>query len=259
METIRFAVEDGVATLTLDAPARKNALSLPMREEIGEVIRRVRADDSVRALVLTAAGTDFSSGGDISSMQVEITAEQGRQRLHKLHGWLEDLIQLDVPVIAAVDGAAYGAGFSLALTADIILATPRARFGLPFLRMGLVPDCGVFYTLPRMIGLQRAKALMFSMRELDAQAAQDLGIVMEIVPADGLQERARALAQAFTQASPVAVSLTKQALNASLNQDLHTMLAMEADGQGIAFSTAYRREAADRFMAKQPQRYRWPD
>lgn len=259
METIRFAVEDGIATLTLDSPARKNALSLPMRDEIGEVIRRVRADDSVRALILTAAGTDFSSGGDISSMQVEINAEQGRKRLHKVHGWLEDLIQLDVPVIAAVDGAAYGAGFSLALTADIILATPRARFGLPFLRMGLVPDCGVFYTLPRMIGLQRAKALMFSMRELNAQAAQDLGIVMEIVPADSLQERARTLALAFTEASPVAVGLTKQALNASLNQDLHTMLAMEADGQGIAFSTAYRREAADRFMAKQPLRYRWPD
>ncbi|SCU96831.1 Enoyl-CoA hydratase/carnithine racemase [Cupriavidus necator] len=259
METIRFAVEDGVATLTLDSPARKNALSLPMRDEIGEVIRRVRADDSVRALILTAAGTDFSSGGDISSMQVEINAGQGRKRLHKVHGWLEDLIQLDVPVIAAVDGAAYGAGFSLALTADIILATPRARFGLPFLRMGLIPDCGVFYTLPRMIGLQRAKALMFSMRELNAQAAQDLGIVMEIVPADSLQERARTLAQAFTEASPVAVGLTKQALNASLNQDLHTMLAMEADGQGIAFSTAYRREAADRFMAKQPLRYRWPD
>lgn len=258
METIRFAVEDGIATLTLDSPARKNALSLPMRDEIGEVIRRVRADDSVRALILTAAGTDFSSGGDISSMQVEINAEQGRKRLHKVHGWLEDLIQLDVPVIAAVDGAAYGAGFSLALTADIILATPRARFGLPFLRMGLVPDCGVFY-MPRMIGLQRAKALMFSMRELNAQAAQDLGIVMEIVPADSLQERARTLAQAFTEASPVAVGLTKQALNASLNQDLHTMLAMEADGQGIAFSTAYRREAADRFMAKQPLRYRWPD
>lgn len=259
METIRFAVEDGVATLTLDSPARKNALSLAMRDEIGEVIRRVRADDSVRALILTAAGTDFSSGGDISSMQVEIHAEQGRKRLQKVHGWLEDLIQLDVPVIAAVDGAAYGAGFSLALTADIILATPRARFGLPFLRMGLVPDCGVFYTLPRMIGLQRAKALMFSMRELNAQAAQDLGIVMEIVPADSLQERARALAHAFTEASPVAVGLTKQALNASLNQDLHTMLAMEADGQGIAFSTAYRREAADRFMAKEPLRYRWPD
>ncbi|RDK09237.1 enoyl-CoA hydratase/isomerase family protein [Cupriavidus lacunae] len=259
METIRFAVEDGVATLTLDSPARKNALSLPMRDEIGEVIRRVRADDSVRALILTAAGTDFSSGGDISSMQVEINAAQGRRRLRNVHGWLEDLIQLDVPVIAAVDGAAYGAGFSLALTADIILATPRARFGLPFLRMGLVPDCGVFYTLPRMIGLQRAKALMFSMRELNAQAAQDLGIVMEIVPADSLQERARALAHAFNEASPVAVGLTKQALNASLNQDLHTMLAMEADGQGIAFSTAYRREAADRFMAKEPLRYRWPD
>lgn len=259
METIRFAIEDGIATLTLNYPERKNALSIPMRGEIGEAIRHVRADESVRALILTGAGTDFCSGGDISSMQVEIDAPQGRRRLQQAHGWLEDLIQLDVPVIAAVNGAAYGAGFSLALTADIILATPRARFGLPFLRMGLIPDCGVFYTLPRMIGLQRAKALMFSMRELNAEAAQDLGIVMEIVPEENLAGRAQALARAFTEASPVAVGLTKQALNASLNQDLHTMLAMEADGQGIAFSTAYRREAVDRFMAKQPLRYRWPD
>ncbi|WP_455287018.1 enoyl-CoA hydratase/isomerase family protein [Cupriavidus necator] len=259
MEYIRFAVEDGIATLTLDFPARRNALSIPMRGEIAEVIRQVRADDNVRALILTGAGTEFCSGGDISSMQTEMTAPQGRRRLQQAHGWLEDLIQLDVPVIAAVDGAAYGAGFSLALTADIILATPRARFGLPFLRMGLIPDCGVFYTLPRIVGVQRAKALMFSMKELGAEEAQDLGIVMEIVPQESLAERAQALASAFTEASPVAVGLTKQALNASLNQDLHTMLAMEADGQGIAFSTEYRMDAANRFMAKQPLRYRWPD
>jgi enoyl-CoA hydratase/carnithine racemase len=259
METIRYAVEDGIATLTLDYPARKNALNGVMRREIGDVIHQLRQDTSVRALILTGAGTDFCSGGDISSMQGEFTAAQGRQRLNNIHPWLEALIHLEIPVIAAVDGAAFGAGFSLALTADIILATPRARFALPFLRLGLIPDCGVFYTLPRMIGLQRAKALMFSMRELDAEAAQEQGIVMEIVPADSLQERARAMARAFTEASPVAVALTKKALNASLNQDLHSMLAMEADGQGIAFATEYRQEAASRFLSKQAPRYRWPD
>jgi len=259
METIRFAIEDGIATLTLNYPERKNALSMTMCGEIAEAIRQVRADERVRAMILAGAGTHFCSGGDISAMQDEIAAPQGRRQLQQAHGWLEDLIQLDVPVIAAVDGAAYGAGFSLALTADIILATPRARFGLPFLRMGVIPDCGMLYTLPRMIGLQRAKALLFSMRELNAEAAQDLGIVMEIVPEASLAERAHALARAFTEASPVAVGLTKQALNASLNQDLHTMLAMEANGQGIAFSTGYRREATDRFMTRQPLRYRWPD
>lgn len=259
METIRYAVEDGIATLTLDYPRRKNALNATMRREIGEVVHRLRQDASVRVLILTGAGNDFCSGGDISAMQGEITAEQGRQRLAAVHGWLEDLIQLDRPVIAAVDGAAYGAGFSLALTADIVLATPRARFALPFLRLGLIPDCGVFYTLPRMIGLQRAKALMFSMRELDAEAAREHGIVMGIVPPDALAARARALAETFVQGSPVALALTKQALNASLNRDLHAMLAMEADGQGIAFATEYRKEAATRFLEKQPPRYRWPD
>lgn len=259
METIRYAVEDGIATLTLDYPARKNALNGTMRREIGEVIHGLRQDSSVRALILTGAGTDFCSGGDISTMKGQISADQGRQRLAAIHPWLEDLIQLDRPVIAAVDGAAFGAGFSLALTADIMLATPRARFALPFLRLGLIPDCGAFYTLPRMIGLQRAKALMFSMRELSAEAARDEGIVMEIVPAEALQARARAIAAAFTEASPVALALTKRALNASLNQDLHSMLEMEADGQGIAFATEYREQAATRFLDKQPARYRWPD
>lgn len=259
METIRYAVADGVATLTLDFPKRKNALNGTMRREIGEVVHQLRQDTSVRALILTGAGTDFCSGGDISSMQGEISADQGRQRLAAIHPWLEDLIHLDRPVIAAVDGAAYGAGFSLALVADIILATPRARFGLPFMRLGLIPDCGVFYTLPRMIGLQRAKALMFSMRELSAAAALEQGIVMEIVAPEALQARALALASAFTEASPVAVALTKKALNTSLNQDLHSMLEMEADGQGIAFATEYRKEAASRFLEKHPPRYRWPD
>jgi len=259
METIRYAVEDGIATLTLDYPARKNALNGDMRREIGEVIHQLRRDSSVRALILTGAGSDFCSGGDISSMLGEVTAAQGRQRLASIHGWLEDLIQLEIPVIAAVDGAAYGAGFSLALTADIILATPRARFAMPFLRVGLIPDCGAFYTLPRMIGLQRAKALMFSMQELNAKAAQEQGIVMEVVEAENVLERARTMARAFTEASPVALALTKKALNASLNQDLHSMLAMEADGQGIAFATEYRQQAASRFMSKQPPRYRWPD
>lgn len=259
METIRLAIDGGVATLTLNAPERMNALSTAMGGEIAQALRQVRADQNVRAMILAGAGTHFCSGGDISAMQQEITAPQGRRQLRQAHGWLEDLIQLDVPVIAAVDGVAYGAGFSLALTADIILATPRARFGLPFLRMGVMPDCGILYTLPRIVGLQRAKALLLSMRELNAEAALDLGIVMEIVSQARLAERAQALALAFTEASPVAVGLTKQALNASLNQDLHTMLAMEADGQGIAFSTSYRREAADRFMAKQPLRFRWPD
>jgi len=259
LETIRYAVEDGIATLTLDYPARKNALNGTMRREIGDVIHQLRQDSTVRALILTGAGTDFCSGGDISTMKGQISAEQGRQRLGAIHPWLEDLIQLDRPVIAAVDGAAFGAGFSLALTADIVLATPRTRFGLPFLRLGLIPDCGVLYTLPRMIGLQRAKALMFSMRELSAEAARDQGIVMEIVPPEDLQARARAIAAAFTEASPVALALTKRALNASLNQDLHSMLEMEADGQGIAFATEYREQAAARFLEKQPPRYRWPD
>src|SRR5436309_11945858 len=149
-------------------------------------------------------------------------------------------------------------GFAFALAADFVLATPRARFCLPFLRIGLIPDAGILYTLPRAVGLQRAKELAFSTREIGAEEAKQLGIVFEIVAEDRLAERARQLALSFTQASPTSVSLTKRALNASLHSDLSTMLDLEATGQGVARNTEYHREAIGRFLDKQPARFQWP-
>jgi enoyl-CoA hydratase/carnithine racemase len=175
-----------------------------------------------------------------------------------LHLWVEELLTLDRPVIAAVDGVAYGAGFSLALAADFILASPRARFCCSFMRMGLVPDCGLFYTLPRVVGLQRAKELVFSAREIGADEAKQMGIVFEIQPEDRLGERARQIALSFNQASPTALSIAKRALNASLNSDLGTMLEMEASGQGVVRAGEYHRDATARFLDKQPLLFQWP-
>jgi 2-(1,2-epoxy-1,2-dihydrophenyl)acetyl-CoA isomerase len=168
------------------------------------------------------------------------------------------LLNLDRPVIAAVDGPAYGAGFGLALAADFILATPRARFCLSFLRLGVVPDCGVMYTLPRVVGLQRAKELAFSTREIDADEARQMGIVFEVHTPEQIGQRAFQLALSFTQASPTALSVTKRALNASLHSSLATMLELEANGQAIARSTAYHRDAIARFVGKQPPLFEWP-
>ena len=258
-QTIKLDIADGIATLTLDRPAKKNALDISIRGEIADALARVRGDDAVRALVLTGAGEDFCSGGDLRSMAAtEISAESGRKRMQDVHVWLRDLIELDRPVISAIDGVAFGAGFGLALVADFVLATPRARFCASFQRVGLVPDSGLFYTLPRIVGLQRAKALLLSARELDATTAQDWGIVFEIVPAGSLQARARALAASFVNASGTALSLTKAALNRSFESDLASMLEFEAAAQGIAFSTDYHRAAVRRFLDKQPALFQWP-
>lgn len=258
MEAVSYAVSDGIATMTLNRPAQRNALDSVMRKEIGEVIFAVRQDRGVHALIITGAGGAFCSGGDLRTMDTGGDAQVARDRMLDLHLWLEELLTLDRPVIAAVDGPAYGAGFGLALAADFILASPRARFCLSFMKLGLVPDCGVFYTLPRIVGLQRAKELSFSAREVGADEAKELGIVLEIQPEDKLLQRARDMAQSFVNASPTAVSLIKNAMNASLGSDVRTMLEMEATGQGLARSTRYHRDALQRFLNKQGFLFNWP-
>jgi 2-(1,2-epoxy-1,2-dihydrophenyl)acetyl-CoA isomerase len=168
------------------------------------------------------------------------------------------LLTLDRPVIAAVDGAAAGAGFSLALSADFVLATPRAWFNMSFLKVGLVPDVGALYTLPRVVGVQRAKEIMLSARDIDAQEALRLGIVMELHEPDQLLPRAQAMARSFVGASPAAVALIKRSLNSALGGGLQDMLSAEAQAQSLAAGTAEHREAVSRFLTKQPPLFAWP-
>jgi enoyl-CoA hydratase/carnithine racemase len=258
-QTIEYAVEDGVATLTLNRPAQKNALDMVMRAELSEVMNAARRDRGIHALVLAGAGGAFCAGGDIRGMRNgDGSAEEGRNRMLDLHLWVEDLVNFDRPVIAAVDGPAFGAGFGLALAADFVLATPRARFCLSFMKLGLIPDCGVFYTLPRIVGVQRAKELAFSAREIGADEAKQLGIVFEIHDPETIGERARQMALSFNNASLTALSITKRAFNASLGSSLGTLLEMEAAGQGVARSSDYHRNAASAFIAKQPPPFSWP-
>ncbi|MCL4746390.1 MAG: enoyl-CoA hydratase/isomerase family protein [Burkholderiaceae bacterium] len=254
--TIEFSVDEGVALLTLNRPSRRNAVDLQMRGEIPDAIARVRADHSIRVLILTGAGGHFCAGGDLASMQGAIAdAAAGRDRLHANIGWVEELVMLDRPVIAAVDGHAAGAGCNLALAADFILATPEARFTQSFLRVGLVPDFAGMYLLPRIVGLQRAKELVFSARALAADEAMELGIVHSIHPAGQLLDAARSMAKGFCQAAPAALGLAKQSLNRSFNLDLRTALEFEAAAQGICFNTEWHREAVRRFLAKEPSQF----
>ncbi len=257
-KTVLYAVEGGVATITLNRPAQRNALDLTMREELAHLVGEIRRDRGVRVVILAGAGGAFCSGGDISTMGCGGSAEQAHERMASLLVTIEGLITLDRPVIAAVDGAAYGAGLGLALTADLILASPRARFCLSFLRLGAIPDCATLYTLPRMVGLQRAKELAFSTREFQAQEARDMGIVFEIQPQERIHQRARQIALSMAELPMAALAITKRAFNASLNSDLNTMLDLEAAGQGVARSTDYHREAAGRFLNKVAQRFQWP-
>lgn len=256
---IRLDVRDGTAVLALARPERKNAFDLDMRAEIADAVARVRDDGAVRALILAGEGGDFCAGGDLRAMsQGPIEATAGRDRMRAAHRWIRPLIEFDRPVIAAVDGVAFGAGFSLALTADIVLVTPRARFCMSFMRVGLVPDCGAFYTLPRAVGVQRAKELILSARVVEAEEALRLGIAMELVPAAQLMDRAHAIAASFAGASSTVVSLVKDAFAQGGTDDLLAALNFEAAAQGVAFSTEYHRNAVRDFLGKQPLPFNWP-
>ena len=254
---IRYERQGSTAVLTLDTPSNRNAFTPALRDDLARAIAQARGDADVRALVLTGAGGQFCSGGDLRGIaQAELGNAGWRARMQDTQRWFSDLILMDKPVIAAVDGAAYGAGFSLALAADFVLATPRARFCMSFLKLGLVPDCGAFYTLPRVVGAQRARELMLSAREVGAIEACDLGIVMELHDPAQLVPRALALADSFAGASPLAVSLVKRATGDA--GALAAMLDAEANAQALAFGTTEHRDAVNRFLDKQPLPFQWP-
>lgn len=260
MSALLVDIQDGVATLTFNQPESRNSFSPAMREALTEAVPRVARDPEVRVVVLTGAGGVFCAGGDIRGMKEragKATPQETRERMGELYQWVAELIEMDKPLIAAVDGAAFGAGFSLALAADMVLATPKARFCMSFMRIGLVPDCGAFYTLPRAVGVQRAKELMMTAREVDVQEALKLGIVMEVVEQPDLMPTAMRYATQLKQASRLATGLIKQRVGNSLGQDLRSVLNTEANDQGLCFCDPYNAQAVERFFAKEPPLFQW--
>ncbi|WP_191833438.1 enoyl-CoA hydratase/isomerase family protein [Pseudomonas fluorescens] len=259
MAVLECSRRDGVATLVMSRTQVKNAFNGEMAMALLEALAQIRRDPEVRAVVLSGAGTDFCAGGDVSSMaRMDGDAAAVRQRMELVNSVISALADLPCPVIAAVDGVAFGAGFSLALVADFILAAPRARFCMVFARIGAIPDMGATYHLPRLVGLQKARELIYSAREIDAAQALEMGIVLEVVADNDLHLRANELACSMACMSPLAFNMTKRLLTHSLNNDWSRQLNEEAQAQAIAMSCDYFKDATLRFMRKQPLLYRWP-
>ena len=259
-QTLIHSLDQGVATLTLNRPQVKNAIDRTMGEELCDYLLAIRQDEEARVLVIRGAGSDFCSGGDVSAMAQDgqRAPAQARMDMQRYRQLTRDLHDLEKPVIACVDGVAYGAGFSLLLLADLVFVSDRARLSMAFQRVGLLPDCGALYTLPRVVGLQRAKELVFSGRVLTPTEALDMGIAMEVLPAADLPSRVTEVARSLVGASPVATAMAKRALNGSLNNDLDTMMEIEASAQALALGSEYLREAKRRFANKEAAQFQWP-
>ncbi|MBO9354639.1 enoyl-CoA hydratase/isomerase family protein [Bordetella petrii] len=245
--------------ITLNRPQRRNAFDLEVRQGLAEAIFEARDDDAVKAVVITGAQGVFCAGGDLKSLsEGKRPIYKDRDRIRRLHTWFHELVNLEKPVIAAVDGPAFGAGFNLALACDFILGTPSARFCAVFGRIGLVPDLGGFFLLPRIVGLQRAKELVFTAREVGAREAQSLGILYDIVASEALMDQALALAARFHGASTEALGMSKNILNRSFNLDQNTLAELESHAQALAIHTEYHDAAVARFLGKQPLEFSWP-
>jgi 2-(1,2-epoxy-1,2-dihydrophenyl)acetyl-CoA isomerase len=243
-EVLSLAVADGIATVTLNRPDARNALNMELKRALAGVLRAIPEDAAIRTVVLTGAGPAFSAGGDVKELDATRTALVSRDRMRwLLHEVVVPLARLDVPTIAAVNGAAFGAGLSLALACDIVIASDAATFSLAFSRMGLVPDCGALWLLPRRLGMGRAKELLFTARRFDADEALELGIVQRVVAAQELDAASAELAATLVVGPANALRMTKRLLEQAATSTLDEVAEIESYAQGVAMSSAEHAEA----------------
>ena len=259
-QAITFEERNGIGIITMNQPKRRNALSPEMRADFAKLLPSLQFNTGLGAVILKGTEGVFCAGGDLKALAENLGKRDtslDRQRFYHHHEWFQKLLNLEIPVIAAVDGAAYGAGFSIALSADFILCSDRAKMCCVFPRIGLVPDLGAFFTLPRMVGLQRAKEIMFTGRPLDAQEAKELGIAMEVHCTDYLMDAAMELAGRLCKANTRAIGATKRIVNQSFNLDAQALIEMEAAAQAVQLSSDYHQNAIKDFLDKQPLAYDW--
>jgi 2-(1,2-epoxy-1,2-dihydrophenyl)acetyl-CoA isomerase len=245
-----------VTTVTLNRPEARNALDIAMRRELAAVLDEVEADEAARVLVLTGAGGHFCSGGDVKTMREKrYTAAEGRGRVELLNVLVRRLVDFPKPTIAMVDGYAVGAGSNLALCCDLIVASDRAKFGELFWKIGLVPDGGGTWLLPRVIGLARAKELIFTADVIDAAEAERIGLVNRVVPAAALESTTRALAEKIAAGPPAVLKMAKHMVNRAATSDLASALDLEAFSQGMAISSEDHQEGLAAFFEKRAPRF----
>jgi 2-(1,2-epoxy-1,2-dihydrophenyl)acetyl-CoA isomerase len=259
-KSARFDIDgDGIARFTMCKPEILNPLTDDLRDDFEAMVNTVEGNPDVKVLILAGEGRAFSAGGNVKGMaeRKDAQAAQARTRLYDAHNWLQRLYNIDCPVIAAVDGLAFGGGFAFALVADFIFASEKARFCSVFGRIGLMPDLGVLYTLPRVVGMAAAKDLMFTCRSIDVEEAKALGIVHQIHRSETLMGAVDDFAARLAQSSKDAIAITKRTVNGAFESTYGDVVDAEANGQAVMFTTPFHKEAVRRFIAKEPSLYDW--
>jgi 2-(1,2-epoxy-1,2-dihydrophenyl)acetyl-CoA isomerase len=252
-ETISLSIEDGVALLALNRPDRLNSFNADMHEEMRQAMKAIKKDETVRCLVLTGNGRGFCAGQDLSDRNVAVDAEMpdlGLSVEKNYNPLVRTLRDLPMPVICAVNGVAAGAGANLALVCDIVVAGRSASFIQGFSKIGLVPDSGGTWTLPRLVGTARAKALMLLSDKVSAEQAEEWGMIWKCVDDEALMDEVMGMAKKLAKQPTKGFDLTLRAVNAANTNTLDEQLDLERDLQRLAGRTDDYREGVAAFMNK---------
>ncbi len=255
-QNIRLEIEGNSATLTIDRPKALNALNGATLRELEAALREVGQTEELRALILTGGGEKaFVAGADIAEM-AGMSTLQARQFAGLGHRVLHMLESLSMPTIAAVNGYALGGGCELALACDLIYASERARFGQPEVGLGVLPGFGGTQRLPRLVGRARAMELIFTGDAIDAAKAKEIGLVLEVLPAEKLIEHCRSIAAKIAAKGPVAVAQAKRAIHFGVDADLRSANELERQAFATLFGTEDQREGMKAFLEKRPAAFK---
>lgn len=255
-EDLLLEKKDGIATITLNAPDKLNALTISMRNSLPLAVDEVAKDDEVRVVIVTGAGRAFCAGGDVVRQAARAAGEfpevSRHERLRLGGSYIDVFPNLSKPVIAAVNGPCVGGGLSIAMSCDIRIASETARFSVAQVARGLVPDAGLTYYLPHSIGFSKALELMFTAKLISAIEAERLGIVSRVIPPDELMKVTQELAVRIAQQPPVSLELTKKIVWRSQIDALARQIDLEAWAGSIASKTEDHKESVRAFLEKRP-------
>jgi len=254
-ETVILEERENIATVTLNRPEKLNALNPKMGEELLDVFNVVDQDDDVRVVIITGAGRAFCAGADIQERFLAKIEQRKKGVVDDITMDFNELLPLTLakvrkPVIAAINGPAVGFGCTLTLLCDIRIASENARFSLAFCRMGLSPEMGSTYFLPRLVGMGKACELVFTAKMIDAKEAREIGLVNQVVPVNELMKTSYEMANSIAKLAPLALRVSKRALYEGMNNDLATQLQYEAFAINYLRGTKDHEEGAKAFLEK---------
>lgn len=254
-ETILYGLDEGVLTITLNRPDVLNAFNRKMTDEIQDALKKAERDSTVRCIVFIGAGRAFSSGEDLKARTAEGNSDFGSTLRDRYNPIVLKMRNIEKPVLGSINGVAAGAGCSLALACDMRIASEKARFIEVFVRVGLVPDSGSTFFLPRLVGLGKALEMAFLGDEVGAEEALRLGLVNRVVPPEELESATRELALRLAKGPTKAIGLAKRAMNRALHMDLEQILDYEVYAQETAGASSDHKEGLAAFSEKRPPNF----